>query len=84
MFQRGELDAYQLPAGTIIVNHPQLVIQKSIAIDARVSSSDQKDDLQRQVHRLRDYCAANGDRIEKEVTEIASGRNDSRPKFLRL
>jgi predicted site-specific integrase-resolvase len=83
MFQRGELDAYQLPSGTIIVNDPASNGSASIAIYARVSSSDQKGDLQRQVQRLRDYCAANGYRIEKEVPEIASGLNDNRPKFIK-
>lgn len=83
MFQRGELDAYQLPSGTIIVNDPASNGSASIAIYARVSSSDQKGDLQRQVQRLRDYCAANGYRIEKEVTEIASGLNDNRPKSIK-
>jgi len=83
MFQRGELDAYQSPSGTII-NDPASNGSASIAIYARVSSSDQKGDLQRQVQRLRDYCAANGYRIEKEVTEIASGLNDNRPKFIKL
>lgn len=84
MFHRGELDAYQLPSGTIIVNDPDLGASKSIANYARVSSSDQKDDLQRQVQRLRDYCSANGYKIQKEVAEIASGLNDTRPKFLKL
>jgi len=44
MFQRGELDAYQLPSGTIIVNDPASNGSASIAIYARVSSSDQKGD----------------------------------------
>ena len=55
-----------------------------IALYARVSSVDQKSDLERQVQRLRDYAAARGHRVAKEVTEIASGMNDSRPKFLKL
>lgn len=55
-----------------------------IALYARVSSADQKSDLERQVQRLRDYAAANGYQVAKEVTEIASGLNDNRPKFLKL
>ncbi|MFL5660939.1 MAG: IS607 family transposase, partial [Ktedonobacteraceae bacterium] len=33
---------------------------------------------------LRDYAAAKGYQVAKEVTEIASGMNDRRPKFLKL
>jgi putative resolvase len=36
------------------------------------------------VQRLRDYAAARGYQVAKEVTEIASGLNESRPKFLKL
>jgi predicted site-specific integrase-resolvase len=55
-----------------------------IALYARVSSADQKSDLERQVQGLRDYAAARGYRVAKEVVEIASGLNDNRPKFLKL
>jgi putative resolvase len=55
------LDAYQLPTRTIIVSEPlaQQSVSK-IALYARVSSADQKDDLARQLQRLRDYTAARG------------------------
>jgi hypothetical protein len=33
---------------------------------------------------LRDYAAANGYRVNREVLEIASGLNDQRPKFGKL
>ena len=51
---------------------------------ARVSSADQKDDLARQLERLRDYAAAKGYIVSKEVVELASGLNDSRPKLAKL
>lgn len=85
MFKRGELDAYQLPTGTIIVNDsPTPTIGQGVALYARVSSHDQKADAQRQLDRLRDYAAAQGYKITTEVIEIASGLNDQRPKFSRL
>ncbi len=85
MFKRGELDAYQLPTGTIIVNDsPAPTIGQGVALYARVSSHDQKDDAQRQLNRLRDYAAAKGYKVTAEVVEIASGLNDQRPKFSRL
>jgi predicted site-specific integrase-resolvase len=46
-----------------------------------VSSAGQKEDLERQLQRLRDYAAARGYQVAKEVKEIASGLNDQRPKL---
>jgi predicted site-specific integrase-resolvase len=85
-YKAGQLDAYQMPTGMVVVRDPQLErpITGRIALYARVSSADQKSDLERQVQRLRDYAAARGYQVAKEVTEIASGLNDSRPKFLKL
>jgi putative resolvase len=85
-YKAGTLDAYQTPTGMIVVRDPQIerIGTGRIALYARVSSADQKSDLERQVQRLRDYAAARGYQVAKEVTEIASGLNDSRPKFLKL
>lgn len=55
-----------------------------IALYARVSSFGQKEDLERQMQRLKDYAAAKGYKVSKEVTEIASGLNDQRPKLEKL
>lgn len=55
-----------------------------VATYARVSSADQKADLMRQVDRLRDYAAAKGYTISREVREIGSGVNDSRSKLAAL
>ena len=85
-YKAGTLDAYQTPTGMVVVRDPQLerIGTGRIALYARVSSADQKNDLERQMHRLRDYAAARGYPVAKEVTEIASGLNESRPKFLKL
>ncbi len=85
-YKAGTLDAYQTPTGMVIVRDLQIERTGTgrIALYARVSSVDQKSDLERQVQRLRDYAAARGYQVAKEVTEIASGLNDSRPKFLKL
>ena len=85
-YKAGTLDAYQTPTGMVVVRDPQIERAGTgrIALYARVSSADQKSDLERQVQRLRDYAAACGYQVAKEVTEIASGLNDSRPKFLKL
>ncbi len=84
-WKAGKLDAYQLDTGTIIVREPvPLEPPTNVALYARVSSADQKEDLERQMHRLKDYAAARGYHVTKVVSELASGLNDSRPKFLKL
>ena len=82
-WQAGQLDAYQLPTGTVIVReaHPA---PSGVALYARVSSADQKDDAARQMERLREYAAARGYQVVAEVTEIASGLNDERPKLKKV
>ena len=84
-WQAGKLDAYQLDTGTIIVREPVVPLApQAVAIYARVSSADQKQDLERQLERLRDYAAAKGYAVSKEVVELASGLNDTRPKLAKL
>lgn len=79
----GKLDAYQSHTGTIIVRE-QPDRPAGVALYARVSSADQKEDALRQMQRLRDYAAARGYQVAAEVTEIASGVNDNRPKLNKL
>ena len=80
-----KLDAYQLDTGTIIVREPVSgEVPANVALYARVSSADQKEDLARQMQRLKDYAAAKGYHVTRTVSELASGLNDSRPKFLKL
>lgn len=84
-WKAGKLDAYQLDTGTVIVREPaQPQEALGIALYARVSSADQKSDLERQMKRLREYALAKGYQVSKEVTEVASGLNDQRPKLMKL
>jgi putative resolvase len=84
-WKAGKLDAYQLDTGTVIVREPiTSEVPTNVALYARVSSADQKEDLERQKQRLKDYAASRGYQVTKTVSELASGLNDSRPKFLKL
>jgi predicted site-specific integrase-resolvase len=84
-WKAGKLDAYQLDTGTVIVREPvQPQEGGSVALYARVSSADQKQDLERQMQRLKDYAASRGYQVSKTVSELASGLNENRPKFLKL
>jgi predicted site-specific integrase-resolvase len=55
-----------------------------VAIYARISSSENKDNLERQKQRLLNYCAAKGYKVSSVVIEIGSGLNDTRPKLEHL
>src|ERR1700730_3014527 len=78
-WQAGKLNAYQLETGTIIVRDDTLLPETAtgIALYARVSTAGQKEDLARQVERLKDYAASKGYQVSKVVQEIASGMNDN-------
>lgn len=58
MWKRGELKGKQLPSGTIIIDAGGEI--KGVAIYARVSSSENKPNLEIQAERLKQYCEANG------------------------
>lgn len=78
-FHAGTIDnARQLPSGTILIGNPEPVAQRSLVGYARVSSSDQKSDLDRQVVRLKQAGA------QSVVSEVGSAMNGKRKKLLRL
>jgi putative resolvase len=72
----------QLPTGTVVVH----VESKSsgVALYARVSSADQKNDLDRQLVRLTEYAISNKLVIVDAVKEVGSGLNGHRKSMLRL
>lgn len=58
--------------------------EEKVVIYCRVSSSENKSNLQTQADRLISYCNARGYRVSKIISEIGSGVNDQRPKLLSL
>ena len=54
------------------------------AVYARVSSGDQRADLDRQVARVSVWATSQGHSIDRVVTEVGSGLNGKRRKFLAL
>ena len=82
-WKEGKLDAYQTETGTVIVHEP-IDGPAGIALYARVSSADQKDDLVRQLERLQTYAIAKGYTVSRIMTEVGSGLNESRPKLTAL
>jgi putative resolvase len=81
MWQRGELNAEQLPSGTVIVKLNNS-INKGVIIYARVSSSENRANLDSQAQRLESYCTAKGYQIKRIVKEVGSGVNDNRKKLI--
>ena len=65
----------------LIIENEDKKINDSVAIYARVSSSENKEKLYRQRERLENYCAAKGYKVLKAVEEIGSGLNDNRKKL---
>ncbi|PTQ51008.1 MAG: hypothetical protein HSCHL_1761 [Hydrogenibacillus schlegelii] len=72
------------PSGTILVHEPEAPKAGIVALYARVSSSDQKADLERQVVRLLEFANAQGLSVGKTVKEIGSGLNGKRRELIKL
>lgn len=86
-FDAGKIEgAYRMSEKIIIVPDPIMDTKdgKTVAIYARVSSHDQKQDLERQAERLTEYAIANGYIVSKVVKETASGMNPRRKKLTKL
>lgn len=81
--KQGLLEYEQLPTGTIlvIVRDNNELQKGKIAIYCRVSSSQNKSNLEGQKQRLLGYCSAKGYVVDRVVTEIGSGLNDNRKKL---
>ena len=82
-WKSGAISGYQLPSGTIIidVNKSSPAVEHVVCIYARVSSSENKPNLESQAERLVQYSTAKGYRIYKVVKEVGSGLNDNRKQL---
>jgi putative resolvase len=77
--------ARRLASGTIVVEQTPTALAdgRSVAY-CRVSSHDQRGDLERQAGRVSLWASEQGLSIDEVVTEIGSGLNAKRPKLARL
>ena len=89
----GKIRAVRTPSGRWKI--PESEIEKIIGektgveeiravIYARVSSSDQKSDLEKQIEHLIQYCSARGYRLVDVLSDVASGLNASRRGLMKL
>ena len=75
--------ARQLATGTILIDPP--VTETGVVVAyCRVSSHDQKADLERQAGRVLTMSSERGIRIDRTVTEIGSGLNGRRTKLRKV
>lgn len=78
------MPARRLESGTIWVETARPGTSGRTVIYARVSSHDQRVDLDRQVARLTRWATSNGHEVGEVVTEVGSGLNGKRPKLRRV
>ena len=89
-YHNGKIDGYQdKDTGTIFISNPfknkELNIsQNRVVLYARVSSSENKSNLDSQLERLRLFACAKGYQIVKEIKEIDGSLDDNRPKLNEL
>ena len=76
--------ATRLPTGTILVMPAPEEAPKDAALYARVSSHDQKGDLERQKGRLVTFATREGKRVGKVVEEIGSGLDEHRTRLIAI
>lgn len=73
--------AFRLQSGAIIVPDDKPTRQDHVVTYARVSSSENKNNLESQSKRLIDFCNAKGWSTHYNIQEIGSGLNDKRKKL---
>lgn len=86
-FRDGKIPGHRVGKHTILVDEEKpasSLPSERVAIYARVSSAENKPNLDSQAERLVAYCSAKGYQVAKVVKEIGSGVNDTRPKLLTL
>ena len=85
MYRDGKLPVpvEQRPTGTIILKPPKQE-PSGVAVYARVSSSDQRSDLDRQVARVVEFATGKDWSVVRTVTEVVSGLDGHRPQLMQV
>lgn len=82
--KQGKVQIERTDTGRVLIVVDEPVKDDVVAIYARVSSSENKDNLEKQAERLVSYANAKGYKVFKVVKEVGSGLNDARPKLQAL
>ena len=88
-FNNGLIKGVKLKTGTILIDideegNENTTKNTRVVLYTRVSSSENKTNLDTQLDRLRSFAVAKGYTIVKEIKEIGSGLNDKRPKLAEI
>jgi predicted site-specific integrase-resolvase len=87
-FREGKLPVPARRVGRLILVDPAATAPppatETTVVYARVSSTDQKPDLDRQVARVTEWATQRGLTVGRVVTEVGSALNGKRKKFLAL
>jgi len=78
-------NAFKDEYGNVLVEIKEKTpLENKVAIYTRVSSNENKSNLEAQAERLKHYAIARGYQITHIVKEVGSGVNDNRKKLLKL
>ena len=86
-YHNGKIKGYQdKETGTIFILNPfksknEDNLENKVVLYARVSSNENKNNLESQLERLRLFAITKGYQIVKEIKEVGSGLNDNRSKL---
>jgi putative resolvase len=89
----GKIRAVRTPTGRWMIPESEIerimsgraeIREVKAVIYARVSSSDQKSDLERQIQYLTQYCSTKGYRVVDVLSDVASGLKTNRRGLLEL
>jgi predicted site-specific integrase-resolvase len=80
----GKVETERTKTGGWLVVENEEQKDQIVCVYARVSSSENKDNLEKQKERLISFANAKGYKVDKVVTEIGSGLNDNRPKLEKI
>jgi putative resolvase len=85
-FREGRMPvpARRLASGTIWVDAAMAGDAGRVVVYARVSSHDQRADLDRQVARVTGWATSNGHQVSEVACEVGSAMNGNRPKLRRI
>jgi len=84
MFKAGQLPGITLPTGTMLVDKEESPADDYTVVYTRVSSSENRPNLDTQAERVSEFCNAKGWVVKEVIKECGSGLNDSRPKLLKV
>lgn len=82
--KQGKVKSERTETGGVLIVVDEPIVEKSVAIYARISPDENKANLDSQAKLMVAYANAKGYKVAKVVKEVGSGLNDNRPKLIAL